>query len=166
MYFCITKEKHFLTNITKNTKIMKKIILALFAMVMSISANAFDFDGINLNGNVLEVTRQISAKGYVYDESKDCLKGVCQGTEIYLSVNYADVTQKNKVGQLIVDVPMKESNAIEIISKTFNVVYHLVNKTSDSFTYEVDKDGTTVTVSPIAGGVRLTYNTPYYKVAK
>lgn len=143
---------------------MKKVILALFALVMSISANAFEFDGIDLNGNVVEVTRQISQKGYVYDEVKDCLKGNCQGTEIFLSINYQDVKQKNKIGQLIVDVPMSEANALDVISKTFNVVYHIISKTADTYTYLVSNDGTQLVVTKTNNGIRLAYNTPYYKV--
>lgn len=142
---------------------MKKVFLALMGIMMSLCANAFEFDGIELNGNVVEVTRQISAKGYIYDDAKDCLKGVCQGTEIYLSINYADVTEKNRIGQLIVDVPMPEKDALNIVAKTFNVVYHQTAKTADSYSYAVSTDGTSLIVSKTKDGIRLTYNTPYYK---
>lgn len=142
---------------------MKKVFLALMGIMMSLCANAFEFDGIELNGNVVEVTRQISAKGYIYDDTKDCLKGVCQGTEIYLSINYADVTEKNRIGQLIVDVPMPEKDALNIVAKTFNVVYHQTAKTADSYSYAVSTDGTSLIVSKTKDGIRLTYNTPYYK---
>ena len=142
---------------------MKKVFLALMGIMMSLCANAFEFDGIELNGNVVEVTRQISAKGYIYDDAKDCLKGICQGTEIYLSINYADVTEKNRIGQLIVDVPMPEKDALNIVAKTFNVVYHQTAKTADSYSYAVSTDGTSLIVSKTKDGIRLTYNTPYYK---
>lgn len=137
---------------------MKKIILALFALVMSISANAFEFDGIDLNKNYFEIAREISAKGYVYDDVNDCLKGNCQGTEITLSLK----AEKSKLGQLIVDIPMS-GNAFENVTKTFDVVYHRVAKDSNSCTYAVSTDGTTLVLTPIANGVRLTYNTPYFK---
>lgn len=137
---------------------MKKIILALFALVMSISANAFEFDGIDLNANYFEIARQISAKGYVYDDVNDCLKGNCQGTDITLSLK----AEKSKLGQLIVDIPMS-GNAFENVTNTFNVVYHLTAKDSSSCTYQVSNDGTTLIVSATANGVRLTYNTPYLK---
>lgn len=142
---------------------MKKVFLALMGIMMSLCANAFEFDGIELNGNVVEVTRQISAKGYIYDDAKDCLKGNCQGTEIYLSINYADVKEKNRIGQLIVDVPMPEKDALNIVAKTFNVVYHQTAKTADSYSYAVSTDGTSLIVSKTKDGIRLTYNTPYYK---
>ena len=77
---------------------MKKFIFALVSLMMSISASAFDFDGIDLNGNAVEITRQIGMKGYVYDDTRDCLRGECKGNEIYLSINYNDVTEKNKIG--------------------------------------------------------------------
>lgn len=140
---------------------MKKILFAIVALVMSINANAFEFDGIDLNKNYFEIAQQISAKGYVYDDENDCLRGNCQGTEITLSLK----AEKSKLGQLIVDVPMG-NNAIDIVTKTFNVVYHQVAKDQSSVTYQVANDGTVVIVSAIANGVRLTYNTPYYKPAK
>lgn len=143
---------------------MKKLFISFVALIAAMSANAFEFDGIDLNSNVLEVTRQISAKGYQYDAEKDCLKGLCQGTEIYLSINYADVKQKNKIGQLIVDVPMSEANALEVIAKTFNVVYHVLDKTTN--TYQVSNDGTTVSIAKTKDGICLTYSTPYYKAQK
>lgn len=137
---------------------MKKIFLALFALVMSISANAFEFDGIDLNKNYFEIAQLISAKGYVYDDVNDCLKGNCQGTEITLSLK----AEKAKLGQLIVDIPMA-GNAFETVTKTFNVVYHQTAKDQSSITYQVSNDGTVLIVSATAKGVRLTYNTPYYK---
>lgn len=145
---------------------MKKFFLAMVALVMSISANAFQFDGIDLNGSVAEITRQISSKGYSFDESRNCLVGKCQGTEIYLSFNYVDVTKQGRLGQLIVDVPMSEADALEVISKTFNVVYHQIAKGENSYSYSVSEDGTVLIVSKIANGIRLTYNTPYYKAKK
>lgn len=145
---------------------MKKFFLAMVALVMSISANAFQFDGIDLNGSVAEITRQISSKGYSFDESRNCLVGKCQGTEIYLSFNYVDVTKQGRLGQLIVDVPMSEADVLEVISKTFNVVYHQIAKGENSYSYSVSEDGTVLIVSKIANGIRLTYNTPYYKAKK
>ncbi len=145
---------------------MKKIFLALMTLVMSISAHAFDFDGIDLNGNVVEITRQISAKGYVYDEAKDCLRGTCQGTEIYLTINYRDVKQRNKIGQLTVDIPMKSANALADIAMTFNVIYHQVSNANGTYLYNIGNDGTVLALSKTNNGIRLTYNTPYYKESK
>lgn len=142
---------------------MKKIFFAVFALVMSINANAFEFDGIDLNGNIADITKQVSAKGYAYDDVKNGLVGNCQGTDIVLHFNYEKVSKQGKLGQLIVEIPMNESNALDVIVKTFNVVYHLKNKADNSYTYVVSNDGTTVTVSNNNGVVNLTYNTPYYK---
>lgn len=140
---------------------MKKLLISLVALVMSISASAFEFDGIDLNGSMLSITRNISLRGYVNDDANQCLKGNCQGKEIYLSFNFEDVNQKGKLGQLIVDIPMADANAINTVKETFNVIYHLVD--GDSSTYLVDNDGTTVTVSNNGKNVRLVYSTPYYK---
>ena len=48
---------------------MKKMFLSLTALLMCLSASAFEFDGIDLNGSFVEITRQISQKGYVYDDT-------------------------------------------------------------------------------------------------
>ncbi|MBQ0060609.1 MAG: hypothetical protein KBT15_02390, partial [Bacteroidales bacterium] len=86
---------------------MKKLMFSLLAMLMCVTASAHKFDGIDLNESAVKVMREISVKGYAYDSEKDCLKGNCQGTEIYLSFNLTDVNTKGKVGQLIVEIPME-----------------------------------------------------------
>lgn len=142
---------------------MKKIFFALVSLMMSINVSAFDFDGIDLNGNSVEITRQIAMKGYVYDDTRDCLKGMCKGSEIFLSINYTDVVEKNKIGQLIVDVPMDNVvNAFDAAVKIFNVVYHQVEMTENTAKYTVSDDGTQLVVSSVNNNIRLTYNTPYY----
>ena len=142
---------------------MKKIFFAVFALVMSINANAFEFDGIDLNGNIGDITKQVSAKGYAFDEAKNGLVGNCQGTDILLRFNYENVSQQGKLGQLIVEIPMSEPKSLDVIVKTFNVVYHIKDKADNRYTYVVSNDGTTVTVSKKNDVVLLTYNTPYYK---
>jgi len=142
---------------------MKKIFFAVFALVMSINANAFEFDGIDLNGNIGDITKQVSAKGYAFDDVKNGLVGNCQGTDILLRFNYEKVSQQGKLGQLIVEIPMSEPNSLDVIVKTFNVVYHLKEKADNRFTYVVSNDGTTLTVSKKNDVVLLTCNTPYYK---
>lgn len=124
--------------------------------------HAFEFDGIELNDNSMKVSSEISKRGYVYDQERDCLKGNCQGTEIYLSFNLNDVNTKGKVGQLIVEIPNTDATAYAHATQMFNVVYHVTAKDSNSSTYAVSKDGTTMTVTKNAKGITLTYNTPYY----
>ena len=138
--------------------------MAMTALLMCLSANAFEFDGIDLNGNAVDITRQISAKGYIYNEAKNCLVGNCQGTDIELSINLYDVSQRDKIGQLIVNVPMTEKNAFVSVAQAFNVIYHQTQKTDSEITYQVSNDGTQLVVAKTADGIRLTYNTPYYKV--
>ena len=139
---------------------MKKILFALFAMLSCISANADIFDGIDLNANRIQVMREISVKGYVYDEAKDCLTGKCQGTEIFLSFNLEDTKDKNKIGQLIIEVPTADFQNSALI---FNVGYHQIAAGNNTFTYDVDPDGTTMVLEKTATGVKLIYNTPYYE---
>lgn len=80
---------------------------------------------------------------------------------IIISFNFEEVNQKGKLGQLIVDIPMADANAINTVKETFNVIYHLIEGTPA--TYLVDNDGTTVAVSANGNNVRLVYNTPFYK---
>ena len=142
---------------------MKKMVIALFSLLMSVSANAFEFDGIDLNASVGEITRMVSSKGYVFDEATNSLKGNCHGKEIRLSFDYVNVTKPSRLGQLIVDVPETEANALDIIVTTFNIIYHQVSAEGGVFSYVVDKDGTVLNVSKTADGIRLAYDTPYHK---
>lgn len=145
---------------------MKNFVLLIAAMLLSIQAYAFEFDGINLNDDVIKVTRAISSKKYVQDPERNCLKGVCFGTEIYLSLNIEDVNTKGKVGQLIVDVPMSDKEAFKTCSELLNVIYHQIDKKNECVVYSVDADGTTLNLKSVPEGVKLIYNTPYYKPAK
>jgi hypothetical protein len=141
---------------------MKKLFVVLAAMVMTLSASAFDFDGINLNASVNKISSAIAKRGYVYDDKSDAFTGLCRGTQIYMSMNWKDVKEAGKLGQLIVDVPMKEENAFAVVSKMLNVIYH-VAEGHKANVYSVDEDGTTLEVHKSDKGVRLVYNTPYYK---
>lgn len=146
---------------------MKRFFIFFALFVGALSAHSFDFDGIDLNSTYIKVAREISKRGYIYDNERNCLKGNCQGTEIYLSINYIDVTKKDMVGQLIVDVPLDNSPYTwTSVTTIFNVVYHLVGKTDNSITYQVDRDGTQLVVSQKDNSIILTYNTPYYKQRK
>lgn len=138
------------------------MLMASFA-----GARAFDFDGIDLNQPFMKVAQEISKRGYAYDSDRNCLKGICKGTEIYLSFNYVDVKKKGMVGQLIVEIPMKNAGeALHNVTELFNVIYHQVEQTPGIVSYEVDKDGTLLHLSQKDGSILLTYNTPYYKVKK
>ena len=142
---------------------MKKLFLMMAMMLTAFAASAFDFDGIDLNAPYSTVAQEISKRGYVYDNEQNCLKGNCQGTEIYLSFNYIDVTKNGQVGQLIVTIPMSNTEeALKTTASLFNVVYHLVAPN----TYAVDNDGTKVIISANTNNLILTYNTPYYKEKK
>lgn len=141
---------------------MKKILFTLFTMFCCMTASAHIFDGIDLNNNISQITRAISLKGYTTDPSTNKLKGNCQGTEIFLTLNYKDVTEKNKLGQLIIDVPMKTTD-VTAVSTVFNVIYHQTSNANGVYTYVVDEDGTTMTLQAQGNGIRLTYNTPYFK---
>ena len=135
------------------------------------TAKAFVFDGIDLNGTIVQVTREVAQKGYIFDIEKQCLKGNCQGTEIYLSFNTEDTKDKTKIGQLIVEIPMA-ANATEAaaayknVTMLFNVIYHQTANANGVATYSVDTDGTTLDVCAKGNSVVLTYNTPSYKPKK
>ncbi len=143
---------------------MKKLTLLLLAFVACINAYAFKFDGIDLNGTVGDITRAISKKNYVATvENPNVLTGLCQGTKINLSFNLTDVSEKNHIGQLIVDVPNASGNAFVENAQLLNIIYHQVSNTEEGYLYAVDDDGTTLLLSRTEGGIRLTYNTPYYQ---
>lgn len=141
---------------------MKKILSMLMALSGCLSAYAFEFDGIDLNADLMHITRQVSSKGYTYDIAGDCLKGTCQGTEITLKFNTENVSTKNKLGQLIVNIPMNEA-AYGNATMLFNVIYHLEEQAADHCTYSVSADGTQLTVQPADKGIKLIYTTPYMK---
>lgn len=142
---------------------MKKFILTMVLAATAAMSHAFEFDGIELNDNYVKVSNEISKRGYVYDADQECLKGNCQGTEIYLSFNTTDVSTSGKVGQLFVHIPnIQYENTLNV----FNVVYHVIEKREGCITYSVSADGTTLSVSKAHDGVLLTYNTPYYKERK
>ncbi len=143
---------------------MKKIALFFLALVACVNVYAFDFDGIDLNGNVGDITRAISKKNYVATvENPNVLTGLCQGTKINLSFNLTDVSEKNHIGQLFVDVPNASTNAFVENAQLLNIIYHLISNTESGYLYAVDDDGTTLLLSRTETGIRLTYNTPYYQ---
>lgn len=147
---------------------MKKFLIVLFALVSVVSAKAFKFDGIDLNSNTVQVTREVAAKGYVFDLEKQCLKGNCQGQEIYLTFNTEDTKEKNKIGQLIVEIPMAQdtaeaTQALKNATMIFNVIYHQISDANGIVTYSVDEDGTTLELKGNGNNIVLTYSTPYYK---
>lgn len=149
---------------------MKKLFITFAALCMTFlaatNANAYEFDGIDLNAPQQQVTREISSKGYVYDQEKNCLVGDCQGTKINLSLNLYDVTETGHVGQLIVDVPFAEKGSAATATTIFNIIYHQISSSNGVTTYAVSNDGTTMTLSTTKTGIRLVYNTPYYKAKK
>lgn len=146
---------------------MKKILFTLIALMSVFSAKAFVFDGIDLNGDILKVTREVAAKGYFFDLEKQCLKGNCQGTEIFLKFNTEDSKDAKKIGQLIVEVPMKNASSEADVKMLLNVMYHQVESSVAGATrYSVDADGTTLDVTMNGNNLVLTYNTPYYKASK
>lgn len=145
---------------------MKKLILFLISMVSLVNANAFKFDGIDLNGSQQQVAREISVKGYVYDQATNCLKGNCHGMELYLSLDNDNVVDKSKIGRLIVDIPMTTESALEDAVCIFNVIYHRIASVSGKATYSVDDDGTIMELTKTSKGLQLIYITPNYKAKK
>lgn len=143
---------------------MKKTLLTIALAFTTLCASAFDFDGINLSGSFTKITQEIAKRGYVYDESRDCLKGNCRGTEIYMSFNATDVTETGKLGQLIIEVPFKDADvAFENVKSALNVIYHVVAEDVTASVYAVDTDDTQLVLTRKADALIFTYNTPYYK---
>ena len=147
---------------------MKKFFIVLAFMAMSISANAFEFDGIDLNTSYAKITQEIAKRGYTYNHELNCLEGNCHGAHIFLSINYIDVKEAGMLGQLIVNIPAKRSSPAmfgDTVS-IFDVIYHRVSKEGEAPVYQVDNDGTQLMLGQKEGFITLTYNTPYYAPAK
>lgn len=146
---------------------MKKFVLLLISMIACINAYAFKFDGIDLNANVGEITKAIALKHYVVATDRpNSFTGLCQGTKIYLTFNLDEVSTKGKVGQLVVDVPNSDGSSYVNNAQLLNIIYHQVESTEAGYVYSVDEDGTTLLFSKTENGIRLTYNTPYFKANK
>ena len=145
---------------------MKKVLFFIMAMAAFVNANAFKFDGIDLSGTQQQVAREISVRGYVYDQATNSLKGNCHGMEIYLSMDTENVQDRSKIGRLIVDVPMSDAKAYENSIVVFNVIYHRIASTSGNITYSVDDDGTVMELVKTSKGIQLVYVTPNYKAKK
>jgi len=142
---------------------MKKLFALLFGLLLSANMFAYEFDGINLNDESIKVTRQVAKRGYVTDPERGCFKGNCKGKEIYLSFDFDNVTEKNHVGALMIDVPMKHAEAYENCVELLNVIYHQDAETAEGVKYIVDEDGTVMILSKTNEGIRLTYLTSYHK---
>lgn len=146
---------------------MKKLLFTLVALITVFSAKAFEFDGIDLNAKYLDVAREVAAKGYVFDNTKGCLTGQCQGQEVFLYFNVEDVKEKTKIGQLIVEFGMPSANSsIKDVTNIFNIIYHQTKSENGVTSYLVDKDGTTLDVTSKGNNIVLTYSTPNYKAKK
>lgn len=146
---------------------MKKLFFVIALMLTSVCASAFEFDGIDLNQPYSKVARQISEKGYTFNNELNCLEGNCHGTNIYLSINYVDVSKRGMLGQLIVQIPFgNRADQFDEVSTIFNVIYHQVQGEKGTLTYEVDDDGTQLVLGQKDGYIVLTYNTPYYSARK
>lgn len=147
---------------------MKKYILVIALALLPFCAGAFEFDGIDLNSSYIKVTQEIAKRGYIYNHELNCLEGDCQGTRIYLNINYIDVKQPGQLGQLIVNIPMR-GNQDEVFSQAvtlFDVIYHRVKDAEGKSAYQVDTDGTQLLIGRRDGFITLTYNTPAYSVKK
>ena len=157
---------------------MKRLLFLILILFSAVSSNAAIFDGVDLNANKLQVLREISSRGYVFNEELECLEGDCQGTLIRIRFNLEDTSNRNKIGQLIIDIPNGDFDNSE---KLFNVVYHRSQATTrlekdvmmtgedgkkiileKVRAYVVDEDGTIMILEKTREGIRLTYCTPYY----
>ena len=144
---------------------MKKLLIIIASLAMSIAANAFEFDSINLNEPYYKVSQEIAKRGYIYNHERNCLQGDCHGVKLFLAFNYIDVSRPGMLGQLIVEVPM-EGGMLEPITRILNVLYHQIPGENEEVTYSVDPDGTKLSIREKEGYIILTYSTPYYSPKK
>ena len=145
---------------------MKPILTIIACMLISIAAQAHEFDGIDLNGRVVDISKQLAHKGYIFDPKTGCLSSTGEVSPIYITLEYDNVSQAGKLGRLIVDMTMSDPSAAQVVATTFAVLYRALPSQSDEKKYQVSDDGTTASVQPTDGGVRIIYTTPYYDVAQ
>ena len=52
---------------------MKPILTIIACMLIGIATQAHEFDGIDLNGRVVDISKQLAHKGYIFDPETGCL---------------------------------------------------------------------------------------------
>lgn len=142
---------------------MKKFLVIAACTLASVAAQAYDFDGIDLNGRVIDISKQLAHKGYIYDAETGRLSSNGGGQATYITLEYDRVTQAGRLGRLIVDMPMSDPSAPQVVATTFAVLYSALPSQPDKPKYQVAADGTTATIQPTDNGVRIVYTTPYYE---
>ena len=82
---------------------MKQILTLGIALMLSVAAYAQDevtrFLGIPVDGTKYEMISKLKAKGFTWNERRDCLEGEFNGNDVYLHV----VTNNNKVYRILVE---------------------------------------------------------------
>lgn len=82
---------------------MKRILVFGMALMLSVAAFAQDevtmFLGIPVDGTKSEMISKLKAKGYTWNDRRECLEGEFNGRDVYLHV----VTNNNKVYRICVE---------------------------------------------------------------
>lgn len=81
---------------------MKKILLSLTLLMLSVAMYAQNevtkFLGIPIDGTKADMIQKIKAKGFSYNAQEDCLEGIFNGEDVYISIQ----TNKGKVWRIAV----------------------------------------------------------------
>ena len=81
---------------------MKKILLSLTLLMLSVAMYAQNevtkFLGIPIDGTKADMIQKIKAKGFSYNAQEDCLEGIFNGENVYISI----LTNKSKVWRIAV----------------------------------------------------------------
>ena len=81
---------------------MKKILLSLTLLMLSVAMYAQNevtkFLGIPIDGTKADMIQKIKAKGFSYNAQEDCLEGIFNGENVYISI----LTNKSKVWRITV----------------------------------------------------------------
>ena len=155
-----------LSYVLNGNDILTSAFLNTDYLITMFSNGANDFDGIDLNGRVVDISKQLAHKGYIFDPETGCLSSTGEVSPVYITLEYDKVSQAGKLGRLIVDMTMSDPSAAQVVATTFAVLYRALPSQSDEKKYQVSDDGTTASVQPTDGGVRIIYTTPYYDIAQ
>lgn len=81
---------------------MKKILLSLTLLMLSVAMYAQNevtkFLGIPIDGTKADMIQKIKAKGFSYNAQEDCLEGIFNGENVFVSIK----ANKNKVWRITV----------------------------------------------------------------
>ena len=137
---------------------MKKILLSLTLLMLSVAMYAQNevtkFLGIPIDGTKADMIQKIKAKGFSYNAQEDCLEGIFNGENVYISIltnkskvwriAVTDKTRFNKLCQQFNDNPKYYSlKGIQKLSDNDDISYEMIShhKQFEAVYYQLPHEG-------------------------